>query len=257
MNQIQQVAGKIASHEKTPLVLTIISCAGVVGTAVLTARAAPKASRILYELQEEKRLDDPEGSDHISLWEATRATWSVYVPAASFGLATIATIVTMNRITDRNMAILTAGATLATNTLKDYQQHILEEIGGERESKVRDRVARDKIAKSTLPESEVGFIYTDGNVLFFDALSGRYFQHNAEKVRRIENEFNRDMLMHGSAALNDLYEELGLEPIDIGDVLGFNTDNMLDFHFSAQLTPEKKPAVVLSHINMPRPDYER
>jgi hypothetical protein len=209
-------------------------------------------------MQEDRRLEDPENPCHISIWDGFKATWQVYIPAASVGVATMATIVTMNRVADRNMAILTAGATLATNTLKEYQSHILEEIGGERESKVRDRIAKDRIAKSILPESEVGFIYTDGNVLFFDSLSGRYFEHNAEKVRRIENDFNRDLITHGSAALNELYDALGLEPIALGDFLGFNTDNMLDFHFSAQLTPDtKKPAVVLDHMNMPLPDYER
>lgn len=252
MNQIKQFITEVAGHEKTPLVLTIISCTGVVVTAIMTARAAPKAAHILAELRA-----DPLESDPLPFLHKVKHTWKIYVPAASLGLATMASIITMNRVSDRNVAILTAGATLATNTLKDYQQHILEEIGAEKESKVRDRMARNALAKVPVPESELGFVYTDGEVLFFDALSGRYFKHNLEKVRGVENDFNHELLNSMSMSLNDLYDALGLESIEVGEMLGFNTDNMLDFHFSAQLSPDKKPAVVLGHINMPVPNYDK
>lgn len=250
MNQFKEIVTAVANNEKTPLVLTIISCTGVIATAVLTARAAPKAHAVMEELRDAY-------PDKVPAREILRHTWKFYVPPLSVGFATLASIITMNRVSDRNVAILTAGATLATNTLKDYQQHVLEEIGAEKDSRIRDKIAKGTLAQSALPEGEMGFVYTDADIMCYDTLSGRYFKHNIEQIRKIENDLNRELLSEMSLSLNEVYDALGMEPIEVGAMLGFNTDNMLDFHFSAQLSPEKKPVLVLGYINMPVPNFNR
>ena len=254
MNQFQEVAGKIIINDKTPILLTIVSCTGVIATAVLAARAAPKASRIIEALRNDEYYDGA-NYDKIPTMEIVKHTWRVYIPAVSVGLATIGTIITMNQIADRNAALLTAGATLASTTLKNYQEHVVHEIGAEKESRIRDKIAKNSLAESNLPEADMGFVYTDGDVMCYDSLSGRYFKHNIEKIRAVENDLNHELLSEMTLPLNALYDALGLESIEIGEILGFNIDNMIDIHYSAQLSPDKKPVLVLSFINMPAEDY--
>lgn len=251
MKQINRVITDLVTHEKTPLVLTIVSCTGVVATAVMVARAAPKASRVLAEVKAERM------QDKLPPQVVFKHTWKIYAPAVSVGLITVGSIITMNRVNARNAAILSAGAALATNALKDYQQHVLEEIGAEKESKIRDRMAKDTLASSSTVDEDLDLFLLsgEGQVVCYDSLSGRYFTHNANDIRKVENDLNREIISNMSISLNDLYSALGIEEVEVGEILGFNIDNMIDFHFSAQLSPKKRPILVLSHINMPVPNF--
>jgi hypothetical protein len=254
MGQINSFISEILSHERTPVVLAVMSCTGVVATAVMTARAAPKASRIIEELKytDEKGfgLTEPR---HIPPREVIKNTWKIYAPAIGVGAITIGSIITMNRVGERNLALLTTGAALATSTLKDYQHHVLEEIGAERESRVRDKMAKRILATSDNQEEAEGLLLlaSDGESVIKDSLSGRYFKSSVNELQRIENAMNRDILSQMYVSLNDVYEAIGLDPIDVGDILGFNTDNMVDFHYSSQVTSKNEAVLVLGYINAP------
>ena len=247
----KRILASVLTSERTPIVLTIVGCTGVVATAVMAARAAPKAERVLAELRADRLVD------HIPVVDVVKYTWRYYSPAVGVGVITIASILAINKVYDYNALMLSAGATLATNTLKEYQQHVLEEVGPEKESKIRDRIAKDTIRySSTEPISDLIVVH-DGESVILDTLSGRYFKASVEKLRAIENDINRTIISDFSASLNDLYYGIGLEPIDVGDILGFNVDNMVNFHFSAQLNEQKKPVVVLGYINMPVHNFSK
>lgn len=247
MKPIKGLVRSIVANKKTPLVLTIASCTGVIVTAVLAAKAAPKAHRILNEMKIEQ------GTSELKVLDVFKATWKLYAPAVGFGVLTIASIVTMNRVSERNIAVLTTGASLATTTLKEYQRHVLAEVGSERESKIRDKMAKDTLAKAGPPQDIL--LVAPDEVIFLDSTSGRTFKHTVEGIRKIENDLNHELLNSMFLSLNNVYDALGLEPTEIGEILGFNVDHMVDFHFSAQLTPDKKPVVVLGYINQPVPNY--
>lgn len=250
MSQIKESISSLVAHERTPLVLTIVSCTGVVATAFMVARAAPKASRILDEVRAERL------QDRLPVEVVLKHTWKLYLPAVGVGLMTIGSIVVMNRVNERNALALSAGAALATNTLKEYQHHILEEIGAEKESKVRNRIAKSQLAANDTDLSQL-IISGGGDIACFDSLSGRYFWSDINAIREIENDLNKEILSEMAISLNDLYVSMGLETIDLGYILGFNTDNMIDFHFSSQLNSQNKPVLVLNYINMPVLNYDK
>jgi len=250
MQPVKKIASNLISNEKTPIVLTIVACTGVVATTVMAIKATPKASRILAQVREEQ------GVDKLAPLEVLKHTWKLYAPCAGVGCVTIGTILTINRINERNAAILTTGATLATATLREYQQHVLEEIGAEKESKIRDKIARHRIADDPMSQKAEVIILTGNEILCYDELSGRYFKcDDIEKIKTIENHLNKTILSEFAVSLNELYYHLGLEEIRLGDLLGFNMDNMVDFHFSSQLTDNNKPVLVLGYINMPVPKF--
>jgi hypothetical protein len=247
MEPVKRIINPLLSHKNTPVVLVVVSCAGVIMTAIMVHTAALKADAIL-----EPYRVDLEPDERIPFKQVFKSTWKVYAPAIGVGVITLASIITMNRVNERNAAILTAGATLATTTLKEYQRHILDEIGAEKESKIRNRMAKDTLARTDLPSGALDLLVMgEGEILCLDSFSGRYFKSSVENIRKIENDLNHELLQTMYMPLNTLYYALGMETIDVGEVLGFNTDNMISFHYSAQLNPQKKPVLVLGHINLP------
>ena len=61
-----------------------------------------------------------------------------------------------------------------------------------------------------------------GSTLCFDAISGRYFRSDISKIKEGVNTFNAKLAQDEYKSLNDLYYELHLPYIDIGDALGWN-----------------------------------
>lgn len=134
----------------------------------------------------------------------------------------------------RNAALATA-YTLSESALKDYQGKVIEMFGEKKNEAVKDAVAKDKVEKNPVVTREV-IITEKGNTLCYDAISGRYFKSDIEKIKKAECELNRQMLDDMYVSLNDFYYEIGLDSVKLGDELGWNVDSgYIDLSFSSQL----------------------
>ena len=215
-------------------ILTILGVAGTVTTAVLAVEATPKAIRLIEEAECETAI------------EKVKASWKCYIPAAAVGVTTIGCIIGLNNVHARKNAALAGLYSLAQTTFKEYQEKVVETIGENKERKVRDEVDKDKILNNP-PATDIIFSGT-GDVLCYDSITGRYFNSEIEKVRKIINELNRQLMTEMFIPLNEFYIDLGLKPTKIGDDIGFNIDNgLLDVNFSSQLTEEGRPCLVLNY----------
>lgn len=236
-----------AVRKNSPSILTGVSVAGLVATTVMAVKVTPKAMRIL----EEKEIIDPYGNLNEPLTKSTvkhvvKATWRLYVPAASMGLFTIACIVGANSVHLRRNAALVSVYSLTEATLKEYQAKVVETIGEKKEQQVRDNVAADKVKNNPLGTKEV-IITGSGETLCYDVISGRYFKSDIEKLRKIQNDLNHNLISDMWMELNELYDAIGLPHIALGNELGWNVDKMLDFNFSSTLADNGTPCLVLDH----------
>ena len=221
-------------------ILTILGVAGTVTTAILAVEATPKAMRLIEE--EEQRRH----SAFLPTIEKIQIAWKCYIPAAAVGATTIGCIIGLNSAHTRKNAALAGLYSLAQTTFKEYQEKVVETIGENKERKVRDEVDKDRIL-SNPPATDIIFAGT-GNVLCYDSITGRYFNSEIEKIRRIINELNRQLMTEMFIPLNEFYIDLGLKPTKIGDDIGFNIDNgLLQVDFSSQLTEEGRPCLVLNY----------
>ena len=221
------------------IILTSIAVSGVATTVVFAIKGTPKACRIIEQYKDYEKKDPTK-------IEVVKRTWKCYIPALLMGGVTIACIVGANSINLRRNAALAGLYSLAQTTLKEYQEKVIETIGENKERKVRDEVDKDRIL-SNPPATDVIFSGT-GDVLCYDSITGRYFNSEIEKVRRIVNELNRELMTEMFIPLNEFYIDLGLKPTKIGDDIGFNIDNgLLDVNFSSQLTEEGRPCLVLNY----------
>lgn len=236
-------------QRNSPYILTGLGCAGVVSTAIMTGQAAVKAHDHILEVDQAIREEGC--SDTLELKDKVKFTWKYFVPPFLMGATSVACIVGAQTVNTKRHAALASLYTLTDQTLKDYQEKVVEYMGKNKEGKIHDDMAQDILNANPVNQNNV--IRTSyGDTLCFDVYSGRYFTHDIEALRRIQNDFNHDLMGVMWCSLNDLYYTMGLEEVKMGDDLGWTVDELLDFKFSSKLTTDHQPCLVIDYDLTPR-----
>jgi hypothetical protein len=241
-------------------ILTGIGVAGTVATAYLTGKAVLKADRILAEEQaaRHREFKPGEGMPHpeMSGEEKFKLVWHVYIPPVAAGTSTILAIIMANRLASKEAAALTAAYVLSERSFQEYKEKVVEKMGETKEQAVRDDMAKSRVAKQDPPAGITEVILAGtGDVLCFDILTGRYFVSSMEKIRQAENKINFEIVNHQYASLSTFYDEIGLPPTGMSDMLGWNLENRLEIRFSTQLTSDQRPCITIDFTYPPMPDY--
>lgn len=254
IKQIAKNLGGIIS-KNSPQILTGLGCAGVVTTAILAIKATPKALYLIQE-REESLTDAQTGVYHepikLTKGEIIKLTWKCYIPAGVVGVTSIACIIGANTISNKRNAALAALYSLSETAFREYQEKVIETLGKNKDQQVRDEVAKDKVLSNPVGKNEV--IFTGkGDVLCLDALTGRYFKSDIEKIRQVVNELNRALLSEMWLSLNDLYYALDLPNTVLGDEMGWDIDQgLIELDYSSQLDEHGTPVLVISSKVYPR-----
>ena len=243
MAQLMRVA-KTSITKHSPEILTGIGIAGMITTTVLAVKATPKAIRLIEEAKEEKGED-------LTKAETVKTCWKAYIPAAAICVASTACLIGASSVSIRRNAMLATAYKLSETAFSEYKEKVVETIGDEKEKIVREKVSEERIKKNPITKNEI--IMTDyGDTQFYETLSGRYFKSDIEQIKKVVNYLNKDMLqdMFGTISLNEFYDELELERIDLGDELGWSVDKgLIEIDFTSKIADNGKPCIVLDYIN--------
>lgn len=246
LNLILKGFGRAVSAN-SPVILTAMGVAGVISTSVMAVKATPEAIQRIKDAQVTMTRE-------MTAWEKVKATYPCYIPAAAVGTVTIACIVSANSISTKRNAALMSLYSLTETGFREYQEKITETFGAQKEQKVRDEIAQDRINNDPVSNKEV-VIVGSGEVLCYDTLSGRYFQSDMESIRRAVNDINQMVLGNDYASQNDFNRLLGLPTVGIGDELGWSTDHMLEVNFSTTLSEDGRPCISLDYKQFPIRGY--
>ena len=237
---------KTSITKHSPEILTGIGIAGMITTTVLAVKATPKAIRLIEEAKEEKGED-------LTKAETVKSCWKAYIPAAATCIASTACLIGASSVSIRRNAMLATAYKLSETAFSEYKEKVVETIGDEKEKIVREKVSEERIKKNPITKNEI--IMTDyGDTQFYETLSGRYFKSDIEQIKKVVNYLNKDMLqdMFGTISLNEFYDELELERIDLGDELGWRVDKgLIEIDFTSKIADNGKPCIVLDYINAP------
>lgn len=236
--------------KRSPEILTGIGIAGMITTTILAVKATPRA----LELIEEKKTED--WIDKLSPLDVVKTAWKPYIPAITTGVVSTACLIGASSVNVKRNAALATAYKLSETALSEYREKVIETIGEKKEKTVRDKVAEERVKKNPVSKSEV-IVTGTGTTLCFDPISGRYFQSSIDKIKRAENELNKQMLhdISGYVSLNEFYDELGLDHTSVGDDLGWNVNKLIDISFSSQLNDNGEPSVVLDYLVAPQYDF--
>lgn len=251
MAQLMRVA-KTSITKHSPEILTGIGIAGMITTTVLAVKATPKAIRLIEEAKEEKGED-------LTKVETVKTCWKAYIPAAATCVASTACLIGASSVSIRRNAMLATAYKLSETAFSEYKEKVVETIGDEKEKIVREKVSEERIKKNPISRNEI--IMTDyGDTQFYETLSGRYFKSDIEEIKKVVNYLNKDMLqdMFGTISLNEFYDELELERIDLGDELGWRVDKgLIEIDFTSKIADNGKPCIVLDYINAPHYGFNK
>lgn len=235
------------SAEHSPAILTGLGIAGMIFTVVEAVRATPKAMQLIEEATED--IPEPKVADNV------KACWKCYIPTAISGAASIAVLIFANRAGEKQRAALSAAYSITETTLNEYRRKVEEKFGKRKEESVRDDIAKDKIAANPPVTKEV-IITGKGDCLCYDSVSGRYFKSDTETLRRAENVLNLRLREEMFISLNEFYAEIGLQPVDAGEKLGWNLDKgYISLKFTYGPAENDEPCLVLGYDVQPYYHY--
>lgn len=259
--------------KNSPTILTGVGVAGLITTTILAVKATPKAICLIQNRAWEKYKEEVPNKDteyhewldaepetyqykaemkKLGFKEVVKVAWKPYIPAAAVGIVTITCIIFSNHISSRRNAALVSLYTLTETAFKEYQNKIVETIGKNKEQRVRDTINSEQIQANPPSKNEV-IMTGNGEVLCYDSLSGRYFKSDIEQIRKLVNDLNRDLLNYGFVSLNEFYETIGLSDIQLGNYMGWDVEKgMIEIDFSAQLSEEDTPCLVLNYRVEPK-----
>ena len=202
-------------------ILTCVGGAGVVVTSVMAVKATPKALQIIEQAEKEK-------GEKLTNFELLRVAGPVYIPSVISGVATIACIFGANALNKRQQAALMSAYALLDNSFRDYKKKVEELYGEDANSEIRAEIAKDKY-------EETDISVEDDKQLFYDNVSGRYFESTMADVIKAEYEVNRKLALWDGAYLNEFYEFLDIPPIEGGDHVGWSRSLLVDYHWTSWL----------------------
>lgn len=263
--------------QNSPTILTGLGIAGFVSSIVMAVKVTPKAVEKLEDEVWNKYEEETDGGQvsfqeylyskdvnledyysQIKLLEPKHIlelSWRYYVPTAGMALISGAAIILANRINLQRNATLVSLYAIAETGLREYQDRVIDTIGEKKERKIREEVIQKKLDNHPLSDDDPRLIaLDDGKELCYDDLSGRYFRQDIETLRQVQNEYNERLLVEMSLSLNELYSDMGIETIELGNKVGWAIEKgLMEFDFTSKLGPKGKPCVVIVFKNAPQP----
>lgn len=244
---------QVILSKHSPEILTGLGIAGMITTTIMAVKATPKALDVMAELKE-KHEEEPKDKKAMGK-DILKNVVPIYIPTMVTGALSITCLIGASSVSARRRAALATAYTLSEQALKEYQDKVIETIGEKKEQAVRDSIDKDKIERNPVSNTEV-IITEKGNTLCYDAISGRYFRSDIEKLRKIVNELNRQMISDMYISLNDFYYEVGLPATPMGNDLGWNIDRgFIELRFSSQLAEDETPCLVVGYYLEPKYNY--
>ncbi|MGN1370918.1 MAG: DUF6353 family protein [Candidatus Coprovivens sp.] len=247
---------KIINHVKTsvsqhsPEILTGLGITGMLSATVLAVKATPKALRLIEDKKEEENVDELTTKDVI------KTCWRCYIPTAITTGVSVACLIGATSVNSKRNAVLATAYKLSENAFTEYKEKVIETIGEKKEQEVRDKVAKEKIEKNPVKNNEV-IITEKGNTLCYDAISGRYFKSDIDKIRKAENIINKKLMNDMYCSLNEFYDLVGLPYTQLGFELGWNVnDSLVEIEFSTQLSEDDTPCIVVDYSVSPKYNYQ-
>ena len=226
----------------SPTILFAAGIVGVVGTAVLTAKATLKLSDELDDIQKEvaqvkalAHVTDKERRHDLThiYTKHTLYITKLYAPAITCGVISVACLTQSHRILTKRNVALTAAYKVVDKAFDDYRGRVREELGEQ----------KDKEFLFGVEEREVEVTGKDGKVkkkkiktAAGESLYARFFnednpnwkttpEYNVMFLRQAQNWANDRLKSRGYLFLNEMYHELGFEDTSEGTSVGWVWQN--------------------------------
>lgn len=265
-NFAKNISAKLGAN--APGITIGLGTGAILVAGVMVGVATPKAMKLIedaqvaktkrFEQMREKAPDDAvmDETDELTWVEIIKAGWKPYAPAIMTAVVGVACIIGGTRANARRNAALSAAYTVVEQTLNDYTAKTKEIVGEKKEKEIRDAIAEDELKKHPLSGCNVVRMPKCGKTLCYDVRSREYFMSDYNTIKKVENDLNRRLRSEMFISLNEVYDEFGIVHDDeLGDDIGWNVDNELEFTISSKIAENNEPCLVVNYVIAPRYDF--
>lgn len=230
-------------------------------TVAYTAKYAPVVKAKIEEAKTDlnrKRREAAEAEgyayfdqvDRLSLLDTVKVAGKYIILPVFIGGVSTWCLVKANSRNEATIATLAAAYSIADKTASEYKAAVKEVVGEKKETEIRDTVAKNAVVNN--PPTQQIIINGDAR-LYYDKLSGRYFQSDQNTIDRVCNVLNKRMRTEHYITLNEFYLEIGLQTIGIGDSLGWDLyHGDIEPYISHQPTINNMYCAVMDFMTPPR-----
>lgn len=246
-NVLTTVKPMLVKHE--PDILMGLGLAGLVGSMGLivksTISAVNRVNARKVELNKER----------LTKKEVFKTVWKCYIPPIIAVAVSIPCVVMGNRVLTKRNAALAAAYTISETALQEYQNKAKEIVGEKKEQQIREATSKELVDKSYKKGTTV--ITGNGDSLFYDELSGRYFKSTWNKVLKSANELNAAAIGGTDIiTINDWFQAIGLDPVNLGEERGWSVYNngpkgLISISLTSTLTSDDIPCACIHYENRP------
>ena len=215
-------------------ILTGLALLGIGASVALSVQADRQMQE--WDIDEFKRLTKEQ---RIKIYA------KIYAPPAIAILATGACILGAHSISVKRESSLLLAYEGTRQVYDRYRASVQDRLGPE------EKEIAEKAASKAQPIPRETIVYGEGDVLFYDAYSGRYFKSTVNKIDRVVNELNYTLLREMCVSLNEFYAGIGLDGISLGDQLGWNEQRQIEVHYGAKVSEEGKAVVIIDFVVEP------
>lgn len=242
----------------SPEILAGVAITGVVTSNIMSAKAGIKAKDILDEKEREKAKE-------LTRYEKFMYSAHCYIPTIFVTGVTISCIAGSaflgNRRYNRCKDICMGAYALLNTQFQEYKNKIELLYGEEANDKIQKEIMKDQYncQKGIIDLKDLD----DQLHLFYDPISGRYFERKMFEMTNAAWELNRKYAIDGEVNLNYYYELLRLEPTNEGYCNGWSSAMSwelygyawIDILYDATILDDGLVCYILRYVIEPSEEY--
>ena len=249
-NPFKVIKPFVAKHE--PAILTAMGVAGLLFSTFWGIKETFTVSKKIEEYKREHNLEKLTPKEYFKL------SWKHYLPVAISTAVSIPCIICGNHVANKRYTALAAAYTISETALQEYREKT-REIAGEKKAQQIQEAANAEVVKNTYAGGRNQIIMTNnGENLFYEPLSGRYFKSSWNDIQKAANDLNARAIGDpaGVVTLNEWFDALGLGSTDMGETLGwsltgYSNSTLIDISISSHLTDDNVPCGAISYRTNP------
>lgn len=230
-------------------ILTCAGAAGVIATAIVSAKNTPRALELI-------KTEEVKKGDELTKIEKLKTAAPAYIPAALVAVGTIGCIFGANILNKRQQASLVSLYSLLDSSFKQYKDAAISTYGEDANDKINNAMAKIHFEDSEVPEE------SEDRAIFMDLYSLQIFQSTMEEVESAEKFINDLLHMRGYACLNEFYTALGIDSIDTDFDTGWSLAMLrsqgyenIEFKHERIDREDGKSCVTITMVAEPNPYY--
>lgn len=235
----------------SPEILTTVGIVGSLSSTVMASRATLKLEKIIDEVKYDLDAARDAYLGHLSddtLNRDIRKTYiraaldiaKLYGPSVTLAVSSAGCIIAAHGIMRRRNVALIAAYNVLEKSFTEYRKRVIEEFGEDKDRDFRFGVFDQEVINETTGKKEV-ITNIDPNSLstyarFFDEYSANWSknpEYNHIFLKAQQNYANDLLRARGHLFLNEVYDMLGIERSQAGQVVGWTLskdgDNFVDF----------------------------